>query len=70
MLLNRQILNPSGDEDILDLFNAAGRLMLVLGEPGSGKTTLLLDLTRSLLAQAEGQYQPTNSSDIKPLDLV
>jgi stage III sporulation protein SpoIIIAA len=69
MLLNRQILNPSGDEDILDLFNAAGRLMLVLGEPGSGKTTLLLDLTRSLLAQAEA-YQPTNSSGIKPLDLV
>jgi predicted NACHT family NTPase len=53
MLLKLQILNPSGDEDILDLFNAAGRLMLVLGEPGSGKTTLLLDLTRSLLAQAE-----------------
>ena len=36
-----------------DVFAAAGRVLLVLGEPGAGKTTMLLQLVSHLLAQAE-----------------
>lgn len=38
---------------IADVFTAAERVLLVLGEPGAGKTTLLLQLVSHLLAQAE-----------------
>jgi hypothetical protein len=35
------------------LFDGAGHILLILGEPGSGKTTMMLDLARSLLEQAK-----------------
>lgn len=38
---------------IEDVFAAAGRVLLVLGEPGAGKTTMLLQLVSHLLAAAE-----------------
>ena len=40
----------SSSRKIADIFEEAGRSLLVLGEPGAGKTTCLLDLARSLLA--------------------
>jgi hypothetical protein len=40
----------SSTRKIADIFEEAGRSLLVLGEPGAGKTTCLLDLARSLLA--------------------
>ena len=36
----------------LRLFDEAGHILLILGEPGSGKTTMMLDLARALLEQA------------------
>jgi hypothetical protein len=45
-------LLPVGTK-IEDVFAAAGRVLLVLGEPGAGKTTMLLHLVRHLLAAAE-----------------
>ena len=38
---------------IEDVFAAAERVLLVLGEPGAGKTTMLLQLVSHLMAQAE-----------------
>ncbi|MCZ2113305.1 MAG: NACHT domain-containing protein [Anaerolineae bacterium] len=38
---------------IEDVFAAAGRVLLVLGEPGAGKTTMLLQLVSHLMAEAE-----------------
>ena len=38
---------------IEDVFAAAGRVLLVLGEPGAGKTTMLLQLVSHLLAAAD-----------------
>ncbi len=38
---------------IESVFEAAGRVLLVLGEPGAGKTTMLLQLVNQLLAEAE-----------------
>lgn len=38
---------------IEDVFAAADRVLLVLGEPGAGKTTMLLQLVSHLMAQAE-----------------
>lgn len=45
-------LLPVGTK-IEDVFAAAGRVLLVLGEPGAGKTTMLLQLVSHLLAAAE-----------------
>ena len=45
-------LLPVGTK-IEDVFTAAERVLLVLGEPGAGKTTMLLQLVSHLLAQAE-----------------
>lgn len=43
---------------IADIFEEAGRSLLVLGEPGAGKTTCLLDLARSLLASEHEGITP------------
>lgn len=45
-------LLPLGTK-IDDVFAAAERILLVLGEPGAGKTTMLLQLVSHLLATAE-----------------
>lgn len=45
-------LLPVGTK-IEDVFAAAGRVLLVLGEPGAGKTTMLLQLVSHLMAEAE-----------------
>lgn len=45
-------LLPVGTK-IEDVFAAAGRVLLVLGEPGAGKTTMLLQLVSYLMASAE-----------------
>lgn len=45
-------LLPVGTK-IEDVFAAAGRVLLVLGEPGAGKTTLLLQLVSHFMAQAD-----------------
>ena len=45
-------LLPLGTK-IEDVFAAAERVLLVLGEPGAGKTTMLLQLVTHLLAAAE-----------------
>ena len=45
-------LLPVGTK-IEDVFTAAGRVLLVLGEPGAGKTTMLLQLVSHLMAAAE-----------------
>ncbi len=47
-----EYLLPVGTR-IEDVFTAAGRVLLVLGEPGAGKTTMLLQLVSHLLAAAE-----------------
>lgn len=39
----------SPDETLLDIFTAAGRNLLILGEPGSGKTITLLQLAEALI---------------------
>jgi len=38
---------------VIEVFDAVGGQILILGEPGSGKTTLLLELGRDLLARAQ-----------------
>jgi DNA polymerase III delta prime subunit len=38
---------------IVEVYDAAGGELLILGEPGAGKTTLLLELGRDLLSRAE-----------------
>ncbi len=43
---------PEGTS-IADVYDEAGRSLLILGAPGAGKTTMLLDLTRTLIARAE-----------------
>lgn len=45
-------LLPVGTK-IEDVFAAADRVLLVLGEPGAGKTTMLLQLVSHLMAEAE-----------------
>ena len=45
-------LLPVGTK-IEDVFAAAERVLLVLGEPGAGKTTMLLQLVSHLMARAE-----------------
>jgi len=45
-------LLPVGTK-IEDVFAAAERVLLVLGEPGAGKTTMLLQLVSHLMAEAE-----------------
>jgi len=47
---------PPGTK-IIDLFEASGRALLILGAPGSGKTIALLDLAHALLVRAE--HDPT-----------
>jgi hypothetical protein len=47
----RQGLPP--DRTIDQVFDEAGRLLLILGEPGSGKTTTLLVLAREWIKRAE-----------------
>lgn len=37
----------------VEVFDAVGGELLILGKPGSGKTTMLLDLARDLIARAE-----------------
>ena len=39
------------NKKIAEVFDDAGRCLLILGEPGSGKTIALLELTRDLLAR-------------------
>ena len=46
------LLLPVGTK-IEDVFAAAGRVLLVLGEPGAGKTTMLLQLVSHLMTTAE-----------------
>lgn len=46
------LLLPVGTK-IEDVFAAAGRVLLVLGEPGAGKTTMLLQLVSHLMVAAE-----------------
>jgi hypothetical protein len=46
-----QMLSP--DTSIADVFDKLDGELLILGEPGSGKTITLLELTRTLLDQAE-----------------
>ena len=41
-------------ERITQVYDNAGRELLILGEAGSGKTTLLLELARNLLDRVEG----------------
>lgn len=43
---------PHNNRDILDMFNAADRRLLILGAPGAGKTILLLQLAEKLLDAA------------------
>jgi hypothetical protein len=43
------------DTSIVQVFVESDRELLILGEPGSGKTTMLLELTKTLLTEAEEQ---------------
>ena len=43
---------PAGTP-VPEVFDRAGKELLILGQPGSGKTTLLLELTEQLLKRAE-----------------
>ena len=36
----------AADVPNIRLFDEAGHILLILGEPGSGKTTMMLDLAR------------------------
>jgi Cdc6-like AAA superfamily ATPase len=47
---NRQLLPGT---KMIDMFDQAGRSLLILGEPGSGKTTMLLELARQTIERAE-----------------
>src|ERR1700677_1034748 len=38
---------------IVEIYDATGRAMLILGEPGSGKTIALLKLTQALVARED-----------------
>lgn len=48
---------------ITQVYDYAGRELLLLGEPGSGKTTLLLELARDLLKRAQ-------NDDSQPIPVV
>ncbi len=41
------------DKKIVEVFDEAGRALLILGEPGSGKTFTMLELARELILRAE-----------------
>jgi len=41
---------------IKDIFEAANRRLLILGEPGSGKTTTLLQLARALIGEVDKEF--------------
>jgi hypothetical protein len=47
---------PPGTK-ISDVFHRRGNSLLILGDPGSGKTTTLLDLTRSLIIEAQADSE-------------
>lgn len=50
----KDILIPP-EKSLLEIFTAAGRNLLILGEPGSGKTTTLLQLADALLKAAQSR---------------
>lgn len=50
---NEQETPIAADKSIETVFNAAGRKLLILGDPGSGKTMQLLQLAKVLIATAE-----------------
>jgi DNA polymerase III delta prime subunit len=50
---DRQPYSLAPGTQIREVFDEAGRALLILGDPGSGKTTTLLELAKELLDQAD-----------------
>lgn len=53
VLTDAEPAHQAAPTKMIDLFEASGRALLILGAPGSGKTIALLDLAHALLARAE-----------------
>jgi len=64
---SRKDLSPG--TKIVDIFNEAGRILLILGSPGSGKTFTLLELTRDLIAISREELNGSNPI-IQPIPVV